>query len=216
MSFTVEDVLNASLVDLNEIDFTWADRDDGFVRWLNDGLLDICQMAKCYIEEQTIDLVQGEREYNLNSDFISAKRVSVGDNRVWPRDRNLNDIMGAVGDPFTYTVARQNTDAPLIRISKEPPDPSNDMLVEYAAEHPEVTEDFDDIHLPRQFKSHLIDYVNTRFNYMDREPRSRQQAMQSWREGLEQSIRRMNRESTNGGRAVPKGRIQAKKRRQNY
>lgn len=216
MAFDVESVLQASLVDLNEIDFTWADRDQGFVRWINDGLLDICQMAEAYVETETIDLIEGQIEYELPSNFISSKRVTVGDNTIYPRDKVLDDKLGEVGDPFTYTVRRQNTDNPVIVISKEPPNPSNDMEVEYSAEHPEVTEDFDTINLPRQFKSHLVDYVNQRFNYMDREPQSRQQAMQSWREGLEQMIRRMNRETKNGGRAIPKSRMLQTQRRKNY
>lgn len=202
MAFQVGEVIDGVRAEAHETSFNWFERPT-YVRWLNDGLAKISRISKMYKEKEEFDLIDGQTDYEMNERFIEIDTAEIGEDKIKPRGVHNTYLYGADKRPVHYRIIQGEQNKKIFRISIEPDGNESDKLkLLEIMEHPHVKDDKADIYFPTEFRPHLIDYINYRFNLSDRESNKVQFSLQDWRKSVRDVVMQNRQMNSKGHRAI--------------
>lgn len=202
MAFTVLEAIEGAQGDSQEREYAWVKRQD-WVRWLNESLQEISDVARPLEDHATIDLQPSKVQYDLPDDCIRVKRVAWGDDpikaeKIIPsRSAIENDELGRSDNNFTHDIRQGPKANKKLTILPEPDkgDGGKTIVITYVKTHPYVSDDNDEIFFPRQLKKYIIQYMLFKFSVQD-DDRESNFHFQKWSRAVIKTTRRIQDEST--------------------
>lgn len=197
MSFTVEEVVDSALAQVNEPDFNWADEDVWFA-WLNESLNWIAVQTNAFeVKEQTV-ISGNPKEIRLSEEILDIKELEVNDEKV-TESQNFDD-----SSELQFSVEESGTSGLRVRFSMEL-DEGTKISYRAIKMHPPINSVTDDIRLSRTFKSPIVNYLVGKFKHKEANPQEWQVFMERWQQEIQIVDMHRNRaKNSKGARATNK------------
>lgn len=204
MSFEAGKVIEASMADVNEPDFGWAEKDSSFFNWLNEALSRICMIVEPLEAGFYYDVDDGDKKFNTPENFVSLDSLQLNNEEIFQSQIYIESHGMPRENSITYDLERGMSETPVVVMSEELS--SDDTLfMRYAILHPQISDVDNEIILSRMYFGPLVEYLNARFEYKDASPQEWQTQYQQWKQDLRTLVIHENTTmNSKGARAINK------------